>query len=98
MITHVVTTEATVTDGEVTETIHTALEQAGLLASEHFVDWGYVNAKLLATSVSSHGVELTGPIRHDITWQGKADEPASRGGPAGPPRDGLRDPNRDLVA
>jgi len=74
LITHVATTEATVTDVELTETIHTALEQAGLLADEHFVDRGYVNAKLLATSASSHGVELTGPIRHDITWQGKADE------------------------
>ncbi|MFF4410727.1 hypothetical protein [Streptomyces sp. NPDC001404] len=34
----------------------------------------YVSAKLLATSVPSHGVELTGPIREDITWQGKASE------------------------
>ncbi|WP_438289529.1 IS1182 family transposase [Streptomyces sp. HUAS TT7] len=74
LITHVATTEATVTDVEMTETIHVALGQAGLLADEHFVDRGYVNAKLLATSVPSHGVELTGPIRHDITWQGKADE------------------------
>ena len=64
----------TVTDVEMTETIHVALDQAGLLADEHFVDRGYVNAKLLATSVSSHGVELTGPIREDITWQGKAGE------------------------
>ncbi|WP_329345417.1 IS1182 family transposase [Streptomyces sp. NBC_01352] len=72
LITHVATTEATVTDVEMTETIHVTLDQAGLLAGEHFVDRGYVNAKLLATSVPSHGIELTGPIRHDITWQGKA--------------------------
>lgn len=74
LITHVATTEATVTDVEMTETVHVALGQAGLLADEHFVDRGYVNAKLLATSAPSHDVELTGPIREDITWQGKADE------------------------
>ncbi|QCX82509.1 hypothetical protein C9F11_44735 (plasmid) [Streptomyces sp. YIM 121038] len=74
LITHVVTTEATVTDVEVTESVHATLDGAGLLAGEHFVDRGYVSAKLLATSVSSHGVELTGPIRHDITWQGRANE------------------------
>lgn len=74
LITHIVTTEATVTDVEVTESVHVALDEAGLLAGEHFVDRGYVSAKLLATSVSGHGVELTGPIREDITWQGKAGE------------------------
>lgn len=40
-----------------TETIHTALGQAGLLAGEHFADEGHVNAKLLATSAGSHGVD-----------------------------------------
>lgn len=74
LITHVATTEATVTDVEVTESVHVALDESGLLADEHFVDRGYVNAKLLATSVPSHGIELTGPIREDITWQGKAGE------------------------
>ncbi|MER6379863.1 hypothetical protein [Streptomyces sp. NPDC001127] len=38
LITHVATTEATVTDVEMTGTIHTALDEAGLLAGEHFVD------------------------------------------------------------
>jgi hypothetical protein len=59
LITHIATTEATVTDAEMTETIHVALDQAGLLAAEHIVDRGYVNAT---------------PIREDITWRGKADE------------------------
>lgn len=47
LITHVATTEATVTDVELTETIHTALDEAGLLAGEHFVDRGHVNATAL---------------------------------------------------
>jgi hypothetical protein len=68
LITHVATTEAIVTDVEMAETIHTLLDDVGLLAGEHFADRGCADAKLLAASVSSHGAELTGPLREDVTW------------------------------
>jgi transposase len=74
LIIRVATTLATVTDVEMTEPIHADLTAAKLLADEHFVDRGYVDAGLLATSRSEYGVELTGPVREDVCWQAKAGE------------------------
>ncbi|MFJ3309508.1 IS1182 family transposase [Streptomyces sp. NPDC086549] len=74
LITHVATTVATVTDVEMTRPVHADLAAVGLLAGEHFVDRGYVSANLLATSRSEYQVELVGPVRHDVTWQGRAGE------------------------
>lgn len=74
VITHVATTVATVTDVEMTESVPTELAAVGLLAGEHLVDRGYVNAELLATSVTRYAVELIGPVREDVTWQGRARE------------------------
>jgi transposase len=69
LITHVETTSAPATDGEVTTSIHEALAQDGLLPSTHLVDTGYVDALTLTASQRDYGVELLGPTRADYHWQ-----------------------------
>ncbi|MEV5504802.1 IS1182 family transposase [Nonomuraea fuscirosea] len=70
LITHVATTDATVTDVEMTATIQSALAQADLAPREHLVDTGYINAQLLTADAGA--TELIGPIRPDVSWQAKA--------------------------
>jgi transposase len=69
LITHVETTLAPVIDGNVTDTIHQALQTKHLLPQDHLVDCGYVEAGLLVTSQQAYGVNLVGPTRHDTGWQ-----------------------------
>lgn len=72
LITNVETTVATVQDVEVTESIHQALEQRGLLPKEHLADSGYVDARLLLESSQNYGVTLIGPVQQDTSWQALA--------------------------
>jgi transposase len=74
LITNVETTSATTADVDVTDTIHRALERKDLLPSEHYVDTGYIDAELLITSSSAHGVDLYGPVPPDPSWQAKASQ------------------------
>jgi transposase len=69
LITHVETTRATTGDVEMTNIIHQALAEKGLLPSEHFVDTAYVSAEHLVTSKQNHGCDLYGPAPPDSTWQ-----------------------------
>jgi transposase len=69
LITHVETTPATTGDVEMTDIIHQALAEKGLLPSEHFVDTAYVSAAHLVTSKQNHGFDLYGPAPPDSTWQ-----------------------------
>ena len=71
LITHVETTPAPVSDIDRTAPIHQALAARGLAATSHFLDAGYVDAPLLLSSQSEHGIELVGPVRPDASWQGK---------------------------
>ncbi|MGI5144063.1 MULTISPECIES: transposase [unclassified Streptomyces] len=65
LITHVVTTDATVADTEVTEVVHQGLAQRELLPDEHDVDAGYVTAAHIVTARNEYGIELVGPVRLD---------------------------------
>jgi len=71
LITHVETTEATLPDGSVVDTIHADLAQCQLLPDEHLVDTAYVTS---ANLVSSHEqqVDLLGPVNLDTSWQAQA--------------------------
>lgn len=69
LITYVATTQATVTDFEMTATVHTGLAERDLLPDEHLVDTGYVTARELVASRTEHGVELVGPVMPDTTRQ-----------------------------
>ncbi|MGW4516828.1 IS1182 family transposase [Streptomyces sp. NPDC004393] len=65
LITHVVTTDATVADTEVTETVHQGLAARELLPAEHDVDAGYVTAAHIVTARNEYGIELVGPVGLD---------------------------------
>ncbi len=74
VITHVETTEAGVTDSELSAPIHAALAKKNLLPQQHFMDSGYVDADLLVKSQRDVGIEVIGPVRPDSSWQAHAEE------------------------
>jgi transposase len=69
LITHAMTTVATVHEARCTEAIHAALAGKGLVPGEHLVDAAYVDAELLVRSREDHGIDLAGPPRGNPTWQ-----------------------------
>ena len=58
--THVATTPAPRTDEAMTETSEEELSQADLSPAEHFVDAGYVSARVLVNSEAHFGIEVMG--------------------------------------
>jgi transposase len=71
LLTHVMTTLATVHEAKCTAAIHEALAAKGLPPSEHLVDAAYIDAELLVRSRLDHGIDLVGPPRVNPTWQTK---------------------------
>jgi transposase len=71
LITHVVTTDATQTDVEQTQSIHQALARRDLLPQTHLVDAGYVDAELIVQSQQQYAVSLVGPVSQNVQWQAK---------------------------
>ena len=69
LITNVETTPATTPDDNMVEVVHRALRRRGLLPSEHLVDKGYTDAKVLVRSQAEHGVAIIGPVAQDPSWQ-----------------------------
>src|SRR4051794_29371725 len=69
LITHAMTTAATVHEARCTAAIHEALAGKGLAPGEHLVDSAYVDAGLLVRSREDHGIDLVGPGRPDPAWQ-----------------------------
>ncbi|MEU5307101.1 transposase [Streptomyces noursei] len=67
LITHVVTTDATVNDAMVVEEVHDRLTSKNLLPSEHLLDAGYTSAELLLTAPTLRGVSVVGPVRSNNT-------------------------------
>ena len=63
LITHVKTCLSMQPDMTGTAEIHKQLAAKGLLPAEHFVDAGYVDAELLASSQRDYGLSLEGPVR-----------------------------------
>ena len=51
------------------EVVHRSLACRDLLPSEHLVDKGYTDAKVLIESRREHGVEIIGPVAQDPSWQ-----------------------------
>lgn len=72
IVTNVATTDATVTDVEMTNDIHAVLDRKGLLPAEHLVDAGYTSAELLVDSKRDFGITLLGPLRIDHSAQARA--------------------------
>jgi transposase len=73
LITNVETTDATVTDYEMTPVIHEHLAQRDLLPGEHLLDSGYMTADHLVSS-KEQGIDLVGPVADDPSWQAQARE------------------------
>jgi transposase len=71
VITNVETTDATVTDQEMTPVVHSHLAGRGLLPAEHAVDTGYTSTELFLSSAADHGVELVGPLGGNTSWQAR---------------------------
>src|SRR5689334_14080030 len=73
LITHAMTTVATVHEARCTEAVHAALAGKDLLPGEHLVDAAYVDAELLVASREGLGIDLSGPPRPNPAWQGKVE-------------------------
>src|SRR5215207_4831021 len=73
LLTHVMTTVATVHEARCTAAIHQALAGKGLVPGEHLVDAAYVGAELLVRGHEDHGIDLLGPPRPNPSWQAKVE-------------------------
>jgi transposase len=73
LLTHALTTVATVHEARCTAAIHAALAGKGLVPAEHLVDAAYVDAELLVREREALGVDLVGPPRGNPSWQGKVE-------------------------
>ena len=73
LLTHVMTTPATVHEAKGTAAIHRALAGKGPPPGEHLVDAAYVDAELLGRSREELAIDLVGPPRPNPSWQGKVE-------------------------
>ena len=71
LITHVATTDATVTDNQMTGVIHDGLAEQNLAPGRHYADSGYLSAELVVSALSAHGIALTGPLLADRSAQAR---------------------------
>jgi transposase len=72
LITHVATTDATVTDNQMTAPAHDALAARNLTPGRHYADSGYLSAELVVSALATHGIALTGPLLADTSAQARA--------------------------
>jgi transposase len=72
IITGVATTDATVPDAKMTETIHAVLAGRELAPAEHYLDSGYPSAALVLDSLRRWGITLVTPLLADQSRQAKA--------------------------
>jgi transposase len=73
LLTHAMTTPATVHEARCTAAIHQAWAGKGLVPEEHLVDAACVYAELLVDSREELGIDLVGPPRPNPSWQGKVE-------------------------
>jgi transposase len=72
LVTHVATTDATVTDNAMTSVIDDALAAKGLAPGRHYADSGYLSAALVVQEARRHGIALIGPLLSDTSAQARA--------------------------
>lgn len=72
LITGIATTDATVTDAEMTEPVHQMLAARDLLPAEHFLDSGYASAELIVGMKKNFGVTLVTPVLLNSSPQARA--------------------------
>ena len=72
LITNVATTDATVTDNQMTEPVHDALAARNLAPGRHYADSGYLSAALVVSALTTWGIALIGPLLADTSAQARA--------------------------
>jgi transposase len=72
LITNVATTDATVTDNQMTAAIHQNLAARNLVPGRHYLDSGYLSAALVVSELASHGIALIGPLLAGAAGQARA--------------------------
>jgi transposase len=71
LVTHVATTDATVTDNQMTGVIHHDLAGRNLTPGRHYADSGYLSAGALVHAARGHGIALIGPLLADTSAQAR---------------------------
>ena len=72
LITHVATTDATVTDNQMTGAIHDDLAGKDLAPGRHYLDSGYLSAAVVISALTTWGIALIGPLLADTSVQARA--------------------------
>jgi transposase len=72
LITTVATTDATVTDNQMTGPIHDDLAGKNLAPGRHYLDSGYLSAALVVSALTTWGIALAGPLLGDTSAQARA--------------------------
>ena len=72
LITHVATTDATVTGNQMTSVIDDDLARKNLPPGRHYLDSGYLSAALVVAGHARHGIALTGPLLAGTSAQARA--------------------------
>ena len=72
LITNVATTDATVTDNQMTSAIHEDLTEKNLAPGRHYLDSGYLSAALVVSALVTWGIALIGPLLADTSAQARA--------------------------
>jgi transposase len=72
LITNVATTDATVTDNQMTGAIHAGLAGKNLAPGRHYLDSGYLSAAVVVSALTTWGIALIGPLLADTSAQARA--------------------------
>jgi transposase len=72
LVTHVATTDATVTDNAMTSVIDDGLARRNLAPGRHYLDSGYLSAVIVVEEARRHGIALAGPLLADQSAQARA--------------------------
>ena len=72
LITNVATTDATVTDNQMTEPVQDALAARNLAPGRHYADSGYASAALVVSALARWGIALIAPLLADTSAQARA--------------------------
>lgn len=70
LITHVATTDASVNDSRMTQTIQAGLAARGMLPAVHLADGNYIDGSNILAA-ERMGIELLGPVQRNTTVQAK---------------------------
>ena len=72
LITHVATTDATVTDNQMTGAVHDDLAGKDLAPGQHYPGSGYLSAAVVVSALRTRGIALIGPLLADTSAQARA--------------------------